>query len=144
MRGVWRRSACVRIRQFRVNSVIGPNRRSSSDSAPPVKPNLILKETVAGLPREDKNEIRVMTASFKPGDHTPAHTHDFPVTVYVLEGAFTLELKGKAPIILKAGEAMVEPPHAEMTGFNRSATEMTKAVIFYISNPGGPFLNPVN
>jgi quercetin dioxygenase-like cupin family protein len=38
------------------------------------------------------------------------HTHRFPVTVYVLEGAFTLELKDRPPIIVKAGEAIVEPP----------------------------------
>ena len=60
-----------------------------ADNAPPVKPNLVLKEEVTGLPRDEKNEVRVLTASFKPGDHTPAHTHDFPVTVSVLEGAYT-------------------------------------------------------
>ena len=88
--------------------------------------------------------MRVLTASFKPGDHTPAHTHDFPVTVYVLEGAFTLELKGMPPKVVKAGEAMVEPPNSEMTGYNRSATEMTKVVIFYVSKVGSPLLNPLH
>ena len=115
-----------------------------ADNAPPVKPNLVLKEEVTGLPRDEKNEIRVLTASFKPGDHTPAHTHDFPVTVYVLEGAFTLELKGMPPKVVKAGEALVEPPNTEMTGYNRSATEMTKVVIFYVSKAGDPFLNPLH
>jgi hypothetical protein len=42
------------------------------------------------------------------------------VTLYILEGAFTLELEGRAPVTIKAGEAMVEPPNVKMTGYNRS------------------------
>jgi hypothetical protein len=44
----------------------------------------------------------------------------------------------------KAGEAMVEPPNAAMTGHNPSATEMTKVVIFYVSAPDTPFLDPLH
>lgn len=105
------------------------------------KPDMVLKETVAGMPRGEKQEIHVMTASFKPGDRTVFHTHRFPVTVYVLEGAFTLELEGRAPIVVKAGQSMVEPPNVKMTGYNRSATEPLKVVIFYVGDPGTPFLD---
>ena len=42
---------------------------------------------------------------------------------------------------IKAGEAFVEPPHVRMTGFNRSATELSKVLIFYVGNPGTPFLD---
>jgi len=108
------------------------------------KPNLVLQQAVGGLPRDDKQLVRVLTASFKPGDKTVTHTHRFPVTVYVLEGAFTLALKGQAPITLKAGEAMVEPPDVEMIGHNPSATEPTKVVIFYVSAPDTPFLDPLH
>lgn len=104
------------------------------------KPNLVLKEIVEGLPGDSTSEVSVLTASFKPGDKTVTHTHDYPVTVYVVEGAFTLELKGQPPKTIMAGEAMVEPPNAEMTGYNRSATEETKVVIFYVSIPDRPFL----
>jgi quercetin dioxygenase-like cupin family protein len=108
------------------------------------KPNQALQQIVDGLPREDKQMVRVLTASFEPGAKTAAHTHRFPVTVYVLEGTFTLELKGRAPITVKAGEALVEPPHVEMTGYNLSATEPTRVVIFYVSTPGTPFLDPLH
>jgi quercetin dioxygenase-like cupin family protein len=117
---------------------------SFADTNVPVKPNLVLREVVAGLPKDDQDEVRVLTATFKPGEHTPAHTHDFPVAVYILEGTFTLEVKGKPPIIVKAGEARVEPPNVEMTAYNRSDTELAKVVIFYISKPGAPFLNPLH
>jgi quercetin dioxygenase-like cupin family protein len=108
------------------------------------KPNMVLQQIVDGLPKDDKQAVRVLTATFKPGDKTVYHTHRFPVTVYVLEGAFTLDLKGRPPVTVKAGEAMVEPPNVAMTGYNPSATEMTRVVIFYVSTPDTPFLDPLH
>jgi quercetin dioxygenase-like cupin family protein len=105
------------------------------------RPNMVLQQVVEGLPTDDKQTVRVMTATFKPGDRTVYHTHRFPVTVYVLEGAFTLELDGRPPLTVKAGEAMVEPPKVAMTGYNRSATETTRVVIFYVSANDTPFLD---
>jgi quercetin dioxygenase-like cupin family protein len=104
------------------------------------KPDMVLQQETEDLPKDDKQAIRVMTASFKPGDKTVHHTHRFPVTVYVLEGAFTLELEGRPPMTVKAGEAMVEPPNVAMTGYNRSS-ETTKVVIFYVSANDTPFLD---
>jgi quercetin dioxygenase-like cupin family protein len=105
------------------------------------KPNMVLQQVVEGLPTDDTQTVRVMTATFKPGDKTVYHTHRFPVTVYVLEGAFTLELDGRPPLTVKAGEALVEPPKVAMTGYNRSVTETTKVVIFYVSANDTPFLD---
>lgn len=36
---------------------------------------------------------------------------------------------------------MIEPPNVKMTGYNRSTTEPLSIVIFYVSEPGAPFLN---
>lgn len=108
------------------------------------KPNPVLTEIVTGMPKGDNQEIKVLTASFEPGDKTIFHTHRFPVTVYVLEGAFTLELEGRAPIVVRAGESLVEPPHVRMTGYNRSTSERLKVVIFYVSDAGVPFLDLVH
>ncbi len=107
------------------------------------KPELLLRGLVAGMPRGDKQEVRVMTATLNPGDRTPTHTHRFPVTVYIVEGAFTLEMEGRAPVIVKAGEAMTEPPNVVMTGYNRESVPL-KLVIFYVSEPDTPFLDPVH
>jgi quercetin dioxygenase-like cupin family protein len=105
------------------------------------RPELVLKDVVGAMPTGARQEIKVLTASFKPGDRTVFHSHRFPVTVYILEGAFTLELEGRAPVVVKAGEAYVEPPGVKMTGFNRSATEALRLVIFYVSDPDVPFLD---
>ena len=118
---------------------------SSSTAQEPelARPQLLLREIVQGMPKGDKQEVRVLTASFKPGDKTVFHTHRSPVTVYVLEGAFTLEMEGRPPVTVKAGQAMMEPPHVKMTGYNRSATEPLRVVIFYVSEPDTPFLDPI-
>ncbi|KAA0998234.1 cupin domain-containing protein [Paraburkholderia panacisoli] len=109
-----------------------------------VKPQILLQQIVDGMPRGEKQELRVLTATFKPGDKTVFHTHRFPVTVYVLEGAFTLEMEGMAPVTVRQGQAMVEPPHVKMTGYNRSNSDSLRVVVFYASDPDTPFLDPLH
>lgn len=108
------------------------------------KPDLVLQQIVEGLPTDAHPTVRVLTATFKPGDKTVYHSHRFPVTVYVVEGAFTLELKDRPPLTVRAGEAMVEPANVAMTGHNPSATEPTRVVIFYVSTADTPFLDPLH
>ncbi len=109
-----------------------------------IKPQLLLSEIIQGMPKGDKQEVRILTASFKPGDKTMFHTHRFPVTVYVLEGAFTLEMERRDPVTVKAGQAIVMPSHVKMTGYNRSSTDPLRLVIFNVSDPGTPYLDPVH
>jgi quercetin dioxygenase-like cupin family protein len=114
-----------------------------SHSQPLTRPELVVRQVVEGMPKGDKQEVRVLTATLKPGDRTMFHTHRFPVTVYLLEGAFTLEMDGRAPVTVKAGEAFVEPPNVKMTGYNRSTTDPIRLVIFYVSDPDTPFLDAI-
>jgi len=109
-----------------------------------VKPKLLLTEIVQGMPKGERQEVRVLTASFQPGDKTLFHTHCFPVTVYVLEGAFTLEMEGREPVTVKTGEAITMPAHVKMTGYNRSSTDSLRLVLFNVSDPGTPYLDPVH
>jgi len=109
-----------------------------------VKPQLLLSKILEGMPKGDRQEVRVLTASFKPGDRTLFHTHRFPVTVYVLEGAFTLKVEGSEPDTVKAGQAIVMPAHVRMTGYNRSSTEPLRVVVFYASDPDTPFLDQIH
>ena len=43
--------------------------------------------------------------------------------------------------LLRAGEAMVEPPNVKMIGYNRSTTEPMRVVTFYVSDPDTTFLD---
>lgn len=108
------------------------------------RPNLVLSEMVEQMPRGERQQVRVLTAMFLPGERTVFHTHRSPVTVYVLEGQFTLELEGRPPVVVGPGKAYVEPPNVRMTGYNPSSTEPLKVVIFYVSDPATPFLDPVH
>lgn len=108
------------------------------------RPDLVHKEIVEAMPKGDRQEVKVLTATIKPGDKTVHHTHRFPVTVYVLEGVFTLEMEGRAPVTVSAGEVLVEPPHVKMTGYNKSSSKETKVLIFYVSDPDVPFLDPLH
>ncbi len=110
----------------------------------PARPQSVLRETVAGMPRGENQEIQVLTAQFAPSQATVFHTHRFPVTVYILEGAFTLELEGRPAVVVRAGESFVEPPGVRMTGYNRSATDPIRLVIFYVGDPGTPFLDMIH
>ena len=132
MAHLWRLSVVV------IVLTLAPMQASAQSLA---KPEFVLRQIIERMPRGEKQEIRVFTASFKPGDRTVFHTHRFPVTVYVLEGAFTLEFEGQAPVVVKAGQSLVEPPNVKMTGYNKSATEPLKVVIFYVGDPGTPFLD---
>jgi quercetin dioxygenase-like cupin family protein len=106
-------------------------------------PNLVLREpAVAGMPTGAHQEVRVLTATFGPGDRTVCHSHRWPVTFYVLEGHFTVEMVGQAPIVVGPGQAFVESPGVLHTGHNRSATDQLRVVIFYVSAPDTPFLDP--
>jgi quercetin dioxygenase-like cupin family protein len=109
-----------------------------------IRPQLLVSEIVQGMPKGEKQEVRVLTATFQPHDKTLLHTHRFPVTVYVLEGAFTLEIEGREPATVKAGQAMIMPPQVKMTGYNRSSTDPLRLVIFNVSEPDTPYLEPVH
>ena len=115
---------------------------SGPAAAQDARPNILVKEVVAGMPSIDRQQISVLTATINPGQKTPYHTHQYPVTVYILEGTFTLEMDGHPPLVKKAGEAFTEPPNVKMTGYNRGETP-TKVVIFYVSGPEEPFLHAV-
>lgn len=114
---------------------------SAQEKAPAKPPSPLLQEIVQGMPKGEKQEVRVIVATLAPGEATPLHTHRFPVTVYIQAGTFTLERDGSAPVTLTAGQAMVEPPNVKLTGYNRG-TDSMKAVIFYVSDPDTPFLDP--
>ena len=109
-----------------------------------VKPRLLLREIVEGMPKAQTQEVRVLNVNFHPRDRTLFHTHRFPVTVYVLEGAFTMEMEGREPVTVKAGQAMMMPAHVKMTGYNRSSTDQLRLVAFYVSDPDTPFLDPIH
>ena len=102
------------------------------------RPDVILRETVEGMPRGERQEVQVLAATIPVGGSTVFHTHRFPVTVHVLDGAFTLEVEGREAVTVRAGRSLVEPPNVRMTGHNRG-DEATRLLLFYVADPGTHF-----
>ena len=114
--------------------------RSAQDSGM-AKLTPLHRERVSGLPRSEDQEVRVLFATLLPGDVTPYHSHRFPVTVYMLEGAFTLELDDREPVAIETGQVYVEPAGVNMTGRNRGQVPARMA-LFYVCEPDAPFADP--
>ncbi len=103
---------------------------------------IVLQQYVAQMPRGASQEIRVIGARYAPGERQYLHTHRFPVTVIVQQGLFTLEMEGRAPIALRAGQSFVEPPGVKMTGHNRGDSEL-RLLMVYVSDVDAPFVDLV-
>lgn len=116
--------------------------RSAMDSGM-AKLTPLHREVVRGMPQAAEQEVRVLFATLLSGDVTPHHTHRFPVTVFVTEGTFTLELDGREPVAINAGAAFVEPAGVSMTGFNKGDVP-ARMVLFYVCEPGAPFADAVD
>lgn len=116
---------------------------TSAQATGAAKLRVLHREAVAGMPTAVDQEIRVLFARLEPGDRTPCHSHRFPVTVYMLEGTFTLELDGRDTVTVKAGEVFVEPSHVRMTGRNLDPRTPATMALFYVSTPDTPFADPI-
>jgi quercetin dioxygenase-like cupin family protein len=106
-------------------------------------PGVILRETVEGMPRGERQEVAVLGVTLRPGQGTAPRTHRFPVVVHVLDGTYTLEAEGRDPVTVRAGRSVVEPANVRMTGHNRG-DEATRLLIFRVADPGTPFLDPAH
>ncbi|MDP1702328.1 MAG: cupin domain-containing protein [Aestuariivirga sp.] len=116
---------------------------TSAQASGAAKLRVLHREIVTAMPTADNQEIRVLFARLEPGDRTPYHSHRFPVTVYMLEGTFTLELDGRDAVTVKAGEVFVEPSQVRMTGRNLDPKVPATMALFYVSTPDTPFADPV-
>jgi len=54
-----------------------------------------------------------------------------------------LEMEDRTPVTVTQGHAMEEPPDVKMTGYNRSNSDPLRVVVFYVSDPDTPFLDPL-
>jgi quercetin dioxygenase-like cupin family protein len=73
-----------------------------------------------------------------PGGASGWHTQSGNEIVYIMEGSVTLEVKGKPPVTLQAGEAFHTVAGEVHNVKNASATAPTKALAFYVAKTGTP------
>jgi quercetin dioxygenase-like cupin family protein len=87
-------------------------------------------------------EVVVALAEFEPGAAAGRHTHPGEEIGYVLEGTLVLEVDGKPPVTLKAGEVFFVPPGMVHDGRNASSGQ-AKVLATYVVEKGKPVATPV-
>jgi len=79
---------------------------------------------------------------FAAGAVVPKHTHPGEEVAYILEGQVTIEVEGKPPVVLKAGEAFFVPAGTVHAAKN-SGTGPAKVLSTYIVEKGKPLASMV-
>jgi quercetin dioxygenase-like cupin family protein len=92
------------------------------------------------LPVKD-HEIVTARGEFQPGAAVPRHTHPGEEVGYVIEGELTLEIDGKPPQKVKAGEAFFIPAGTVHAGKNTGKAGAA-VVSTYIVEKGKPLSTP--
>jgi quercetin dioxygenase-like cupin family protein len=93
------------------------------------------------LQRTDLTSAKGMEAilvlrELPPGGESGKHTQSGNEIVYIQDGSVMLELEGKAPVTIKAGEAFQTGPGEVHNVKNASARAPGKALAFYIAKKG--------
>jgi quercetin dioxygenase-like cupin family protein len=84
-------------------------------------------------------EVIQVLVDFAPGVAFPKHSHPGEEIAYVIEGVLVYELEGRAPVTLRAGDAVFIPagtPHAVTNVGSGNASELAT----YIVEKGKPVL----
>jgi quercetin dioxygenase-like cupin family protein len=92
------------------------------------------------LPGVEGHDIAIQRVTFPGGWSSQKHTHAGPVYVYVLDGAFEVEIEGAEPRILSAGDLVAEPQDAPMVARNTSQEDPVTILLIQVSEEGRPLM----
>jgi len=105
-------------------------------SPAPIKRTILQKVDVPGANYETVTGIAEISANVSIG----RHTHPGPETGYVMDGAMTLLIEGKAPLALNAGDSYQVPPGAIHDA--RTGDKPAKILAVYVVEKGKPLASP--
>ena len=106
----------------------------------PVQRAALLKTELAGIEGKEAVVLKVEAA---PGAVSGKHYHPGHELAYILEGTMILEVEGKPPVTLKAGDTFHMPPQVVHGGKNASTTAPLKVLVFGLFEKGQPDTTPV-
>ena len=88
-------------------------------------------------------ELLMIMVEHVPGGSNPAHRHNAPAMLYVLEGSVVMQVKGGKEVTLTPGQTFYEgPDDLHVLDRNASKTQPAKFVVFLIKDKGAPVLVP--
>jgi quercetin dioxygenase-like cupin family protein len=100
----------------------------------------LLKTDLVGI---EGKEAVMLTVEGGPGLIGGKHYHPGYEFAYVLEGSLVMEVEGKPPTTLKAGDTFHIPPKVVHRGKNASTTAPYKVLVFGVFEKGQPDTTPV-
>lgn len=104
-----------------------------------IEPLLKSDTTVTGdgfhYPGTENDEVTVLKITFKPGQSTGWHKHDFPVFAYVMKGELTAEIENGKTFHYKKNDAFSEVVNTYHNGVNRGKKDLV-LVVFYLGEKG--------
>jgi quercetin dioxygenase-like cupin family protein len=106
----------------------------------PIKRTVLLKTDLEGI---EGKEAVLFLAELAPGAVGGKHYHSGTELFYALEGAFTHEPEGKAPVTLRTGQAGINPNKNVHYIKNASMTEPARILGCLIAEKGQPITVPV-
>ncbi len=118
-----------------VIGIQGSRAQEQEEYVSKAKATKLLQTTLAGI---EGKEVNIVHLSAPPGFVGGKHSHSGHVFVYILEGQFTVEMKGEAPRTLGPGDVFQEPVGNVMQARNLSSTHGVKLVIFQVGDQGKP------
>ena len=84
-------------------------------------------------------EVIQVRVDIDPGVTAPAHKHPGEEIIYVLEGSLEYEVKGRAPVTLKAGEVLFIPAGVTHSAKNVGAGNASELAT-YVVEKGKPLV----
>ena len=99
----------------------------------------VLQKGDISVPGREAVQVR---AEFAPGVAAGKHTHPGEELGYVMEGTLQLEVEGKPPVMLKAGDVFFVEAGRIHDGINVGAGN-AKVLATYVVEKGKPLATPV-
>jgi quercetin dioxygenase-like cupin family protein len=125
-------------RQFTVSTLVGLACAALAAQQPTIKRTELQRGDLSVPGRE-----AVMAKGEIPGGgSTGRHTHPGEEVSYVMGGAIMLEVDGKAPRMLKAGDVFMIPAGVVHNAMNHDQS-MATVIATYIVEKGKPLTTPV-
>lgn len=117
--------------------VVGNNQVSAQQQA--IKRTTLQKIDLTGM---EGKELNMWITEIAPGAATGKHYHPGHEAVYVLEGSYMLEIEGKPPVTVKAGESVHNAPKLVHDAKNNT-TAPVKLLVVLVGEKGQPLTVPV-
>jgi quercetin dioxygenase-like cupin family protein len=86
-------------------------------------------------PDMQKDEITILKITFKPGQSTGWHKHNFPVFAYVLKGNLTVEPENGKTMCYSKGSSFSEIIDTYHNGVNKGKKDVV-LIVFYLGEKG--------